>query len=78
MLIADDILTSPFRGLWWIFREIHHAVELELTQEADSITGELRSLYLMLEAGTLSSEEFDAREKILLDRLDILNAEDQS
>ncbi|MDS4059779.1 MAG: gas vesicle protein GvpG [Candidatus Contendobacter sp.] len=78
MLLLDDILFAPAKGLMWVFREIHHAAEQEMEQEAEQITAELSALYQALETGTLSEAEFDAREKVLLDRLDALQgAEDQ-
>ncbi len=75
MLLVDDILTVPFTSLLWIFREIHNAAEKELAGEADSITEKLRLLYMQLETGKISEQEFDAQEKILLDRLDAIEAD---
>jgi hypothetical protein len=72
MLILDDLLLFPFRRLLWIFQEIHKAAQQGLVDEADAITLELSELYMMLETGIISEDEFDAREKELLDRLDIL------
>ncbi len=63
MLLVDDLLTAPFRGLLWIFREIHHAAREELVNEAESLTSELSNLYMMLETGKISEEEFAAEEK---------------
>lgn len=74
MLIIDDILRSPIQGLLWIFREIHNATQQELTHESESITAELSDLYMMLETGKLTEEEFDAQEQVLLDRLDSLES----
>ncbi len=73
MLLIDDILLFPFRSIFWIFREVHNAAQQELSSEAESITGQLRELYMFLETGRISEEEFQAREKVLLDRLDRLN-----
>ena len=70
MLIVDDILLAPMRGLFWIFREIHNAAEQEQDNEAESITTQLSNLYMMLETSRISEQEFDAQEKVLLDRLD--------
>lgn len=72
MLLVDDILASPFRGLIWIFRELHNAVQEETVNEAENITQQLSELYMMLETGKISEAEFDEREAILLDRLDAL------
>jgi Gas vesicle protein G len=72
MFIVDDILTAPFKGLYWIFKEIRGAVEEEQAGEADRITAQLSELYMMLETGKMTEEEFDAAEKVLLDRLDAI------
>lgn len=72
MLIVDDILLSPVRSILWVFGEVCHAAQEELGSEADRIKTELTELYMMLETGRISEEEFDSREKVLLDRLDQL------
>lgn len=77
MVLVDDILTFPVRGLFWILREIYHAAQEELANEAESITSELSRLYMMLETGKISEEEFAAEEKTLLGRLDRLQQGDK-
>ncbi len=72
MFVVDDILLAPVRGLFWIFKEIHHAVEEEQANEAEAITTKLSELYMMLETGQMTEAEFDAEEKALLDRLDAI------
>ena len=73
MLIIDDILMAPVKGLLWVFKEIHNAAEAELLGESDSITARLSEIYMMLETGKMTEAEFDAQEKKLLDRLDELD-----
>ena len=70
MLLVDDILFAPFKGLFWIFQEICVATQQEMTNETDSITLQLSELYMMLDTGKITETEFDEKEKILLDRLD--------
>jgi hypothetical protein len=70
MFIVDDLLMAPARGLLWIFQEIHRAAQEEQVTDAESITAELSALYMRLETGKLTEEEFDAEEKLLLERLD--------
>lgn len=72
MFLVDDILLAPTRGLLWIFKEIQHAVEAEQANEAEAITTKLSELYMMLETGQMTEAEFDAAEKVLLDRLDVI------
>ena len=70
MVLVDDLLMFPLRSVLWIFREIHNAAQAELSTEADSITAELSNLYMRLETGKISEEEFAAEEKTLLERLE--------
>jgi len=63
MLILDDILLFPIKSILWMFREIHNAAQQELATEAETITTELSELYMMLETGRITEDEFDAREK---------------
>ena len=72
MFLVDDILMAPARGLFWIFRKIQHAVAEEQANEAEAITTRLSELYMMLETGQMTEAEFDAAEKTLLDRLDVI------
>ena len=74
MLLIDDILLSPIHGLLWVFQEIHHAGEAAVAGEAETITSSLSELYMMLETGQMTEAEFDAAEKVLLDRLDVVKA----
>ncbi len=70
MLIVDDILLAPWRGLFWVFRKIHQSVQENLEGQKQQITSQLSELYMQLDTGKISEEEFDARETQLLDRLD--------
>ena len=72
MFLLDDILLAPARSLVWIFKEIQHAVQAEQANEAEAITTKLSDLYMMLETGQMTEAEFDAEEKVLLDRLDVI------
>ena len=74
MLLVDDILCFPVTGVLWIFDEIRSAAEEALENDADAITGQLQELYRMLESGTITEAEFDARETELLDQLEAMQA----
>ncbi len=78
MFLIDDILLSPVRGLFWIFKEIRDAAEEEQANEAEAITTRLSELYMMLETGQMTESEFDAKEKELLDRLDAIKEREDS
>ena len=75
MFFVDDLLMSPIKGVLWVFKEIHDAAEQELAGEGEAITAALSELYMKLETGLITEEQFDAQEKVLLDRLDRLQAE---
>ena len=70
MFLVDDILLAPFHGLLWIFEEIDRAAQEEMAGDAESITAELSTLYMRLETGKITEQEFAEQEKLLLDRLD--------
>ena len=70
MLILDDILLFPVRGVALLAEQVRQAAEHEFENEADAVRNELRELYMMLEAGRISEQEFDERERPLLERLD--------
>lgn len=72
MLIIDDILLSPLHGIGWIVREVHQAAKQEVAGQSEALTAELRELYMLLETGKISEPEYEAREKELLDRLQLL------
>jgi hypothetical protein len=74
MFLLDDILLSPFKGLAWIFRELHRATNQENANERDRLSDELGKAYMMLETGQIAESEFASLEKRILDRLDELNA----
>ena len=76
MFLIDDLLLSPAKGILWVFREIHDAAQQELAGESDTITAALSELYMKLETGVITEAEFDAQEKVLLDRLDRLQAKE--
>jgi hypothetical protein len=76
VLIIDDILASPVRGFFWIFRELHQAVQEESVNEVENITQQLSELYMMLETGKITETEFDEMEEVLLDRLDALEGDE--
>jgi len=69
MFLIDDILLSPAKGLFYIFKQIHKAAEEDFLNE-ENVSAELSELYMMLETGKISEEEFNKRESELLNRLE--------
>lgn len=78
MFLIDDVLLSPAYSLMFLFREIHNAAQQEVANEAESIRIELGELYMMLETGRITEEEFDAKEEELLQLLDEKMAEEET
>jgi len=75
MFILDKLLTTP---LLWIAKEINEAVQKEKAGESEAITQSLSELYMRLETGKMTEEEFEAEEKQLLDRLDAIELRNQA
>lgn len=69
MFLIDDILLSPAKGLFYICKQIHKSAEEELLNE-ENVSAELSELYMMLETGKITEEEFNKREAELLNRLE--------
>ncbi|HEY1220708.1 MAG: gas vesicle protein GvpG [Bryobacteraceae bacterium] len=74
MLLVDDVLCFPFTSILWLFKEIGKVAQEEMDGEAQSVTEQLRLLYMQLETGAITEAEFDAEEKLLLDRLDAIDS----
>jgi hypothetical protein len=74
VLLVDDILGAPIKGILWVFKEIHKAASEAQRERRDQIMAELSALYVSLEQGDITEEVFDDREQALLDELDALDA----
>lgn len=75
MLIIDDLILSPIKGVIWVMDKINEAVQEDQANESVTITNSLSELYMSLESGQITEDEFDSREKELLDRLEELSSE---
>ena len=74
MFLIDNLLLLPMTGALSLVHAIESAAQEETAKSADALRAELTELYRMLETGRVSSDEFDAREKELLDRLDTIES----
>ena len=72
MFLVDNLLLAPFNSLLWVFKEINAAVQQETAGEAEGLTRSLGELYMRLETGAITEEQFEAEEAQLLDRLDAI------
>lgn len=75
MFLLDKLLTTP---LLWIAREINEAVQKEVVGESEAITRALSELYMRLETGEITEQEFEAAETELLDRLDAIELRNEA
>ncbi len=76
MLLVDDLLAAPIKGILWVFKEIENAAREEQRSRRDAIMASLSALYVSLEQGEITDEVFDEREQALLDELDAMDAQD--
>jgi hypothetical protein len=73
MLLIDDVLLSPFKGLLFVFKEIAKTAQGELLDDGP-VRQELREAYMLLETGRISEEEFERRERLLVRRLEAIES----
>lgn len=69
--LLDDLLLAPIKGIMFIAEKIKEQAEGEFLNE-EGIRQELRELYLLLEKGKISEEEFNDREEQLVERLEAI------
>ncbi len=70
MLLVDDILLVPFKGVFWIFKEIHRRARDEVKAQKEQLQSQLSDLYMEVDTGRLSDEVFEAKQKEILDQLE--------
>lgn len=70
MLLIDDLLAAPLRGLVFVLREIDNAVQAAREADERGIMAELTELHRRLDGGRITAADFDAHEQALLQRLD--------
>ena len=71
MLLIDDILLAPLKGVIWIGKKINEIVEKEMSDEG-RIKEKLMELQMRFELDEISEEEYNRHEKELLERLDTI------
>ncbi|MEW6172535.1 MAG: gas vesicle protein GvpG [Bacillota bacterium] len=68
MGILGNVLLGPFKGLWFVIREIHNQVQKELYDE-EAIQKQFVALQLEYELGNIPEDEFLRQEAVLFERL---------
>ena len=69
MFLVDDLLLGPGKGAMLVFQELARKAQEDWLDD-DAIKQELQEAYALVEAGKISSQEFEARECRLLERLE--------
>lgn len=72
MFIIDDILLSPIKGLLYIFKEIEKIAKEEKEDTAEKLKKELLEAQMLFEIDQITEEEYNKREKNILERLNAL------
>ena len=70
MLLIDDLLAAPLRGLFFVLKKIDAAVQAERALEERGIIAELADLHRKLDSNEITEADFEASEERLLRRLD--------
>ena len=68
MLLVDDIFFAPINGLIWIAEKIDDMSEKELS-DTEKIKEKLMELQLLYELDEITEEEYNQKEKELLEYL---------
>lgn len=77
MFLIDSILLAPLKGVIWMGQKFSDMAQKELSDKG-RIKEELMQLQLQFELDEIDSQEYNRKEKELLDRLDtITNTEEK-
>ncbi len=68
-MILDNILLAPIKGICMIGNKVREMAIDEILDE-DSVRERLKELYMLLETGKISEEEFESREEELVTQLE--------
>jgi hypothetical protein len=69
MFLLDNLLLGPGKAAMFVFNELARKAQADWLDD-DSVKQELMELYALVEAGKISSQEFESRECRLLARLE--------
>jgi len=76
MLVVDDVLLFPLKGLVGIFEKIHQMAKKETSDEKYALE-KLMELQLRYEMDEISEEEFKEEETKLQAKLNVLRESDE-
>lgn len=69
MFLVDNLLGGPGKAAMFVLKEIARKAQEDWLDD-DAVKQELQEIYALVEAGKISSQEFEARECRLLERLE--------
>ncbi len=69
MFLIDDLIIAPGKAVFFLFESLAKKAREEWLDEAP-IRQELQEIYMLLETGKISDKEFEARECLLVERLE--------
>ena len=78
MFIIDDILLAPVKGIVYLAKKIHELAEEEFADTGEKIKRELLDLQMLFETDQISEEEYQKKEKNILERLEALKEKNES
>jgi hypothetical protein len=67
--LIDDILLVPFKGVQFLANKIQEVAREELLDK-EAVRYDLTTLYMQLETGKITQQEFELREKALVEKLE--------
>ncbi|MCX6141784.1 MAG: gas vesicle protein GvpG [Ignavibacteriales bacterium] len=68
--LLDDILLAPFKGILFIAEKIQEAAQQGELLDEEATRHNLTTLYMLLETGAITEEEFEQREAELVQKLE--------
>lgn len=71
MFLIDDLLLAPAKALLFVFKEVAQRAEAEFLND-EGTRQELGELYMLLETGRISEQEFEQQEEVLVRRLEAI------
>jgi len=71
MFLIDSILLAPVKGVVWLGEKLNEVAKKELNDDG-LIKQELMELQLRFELDEISEQEYNEKEKELLERLDAI------
>lgn len=71
VFLVDDILLFPMKGVKWLAEKVKDAAEQEITDES-KVQEELLEVQMRFEMGEITEEEYEKKEKELMERLEAI------